>query len=248
MSKEKKKILTIAGFDPSGGAGVLADIKTFEAHQCLGFAILTANTIQNENEFITPNWIDEKIFFNQLNIIIKEHTFHFVKVGLIPSLNFLEKTIEILQANNPKTKIIWDPILSASAGFNFEHDLTLLHQLLKKIYLITPNWNEIKLLSKQEEVKKGAEQLSLLTNIYLKGGHNAKEIGKDYLYTDNDIFTFNPKVKVRFEKHGSGCVFSSALTANLLIGYPLRKACLRSKNYINKFLNSSFTKLGHHKI
>lgn len=245
MNNARTKILSVAGFDPSGGAGILADIKTFEAHRCMGFAVNTANTIQNEREFITPNWIDEKEIFNQANILLKNYQFSYVKIGLIPSLGFLKEITEQLS----KSKLIWDPVLSASAGFNFDHDLSQLKEVLKGIYMITPNWNEVKELSGNKEALKGAEELSELTNVYLKGGHNDINHGKDYLFFEAKKYSFNPKNKKPvYPKHGSGCVFSSALTANLAKGFPMIKACLRSKQYIEKYLASSTELLGYHNL
>jgi len=243
MSKQRPKILTIAGFDPSGGAGILADIKAIESNKCIGFAVCTANTIQNETEFLSPNWINEEEIFSQLDILLKKHKFDYVKIGLIPSLEFLKKLISKVDA-----KIIWDPILSASAGFNFSHDLTELKTVLKDIYILTPNWNEIKLLSELDNAQEGATYLAQFTNVYLKGGHNPEEKGKDFLYFEQNIFSLNPKVKALYEKHGSGCVFSAALTANLARGFPVIKASLRSKDYMSKFLNSSPTLLGTHRL
>ena len=248
MSKERVKILTIAGFDPSGGAGLLADVKTIEANKCAAFAVCTANTIQNESEFIAVNWIAEEEVFAQLDILLKAHQFEFVKIGLVPSLGVLKIIIQKLNTNNQQPKVVWDPILSASAGFDFGHDLSDLKEVIKDIYIITPNWNEIKQLSGIEDAQKGAEQLAELTNVYLKGGHNPETKGKDYFYFKEEVLPFNPKVKVLYEKHGSGCVFSSALTSNLAIGFPIIKACLRSKAYMYKFLNSSPSLLGAHKL
>lgn len=240
----RSKILTIAGFDPSGGAGVLADVKTFESFNCLGFAVNTANTVQNEYEFIAPYWVEEKIVFEQLDILLQKHQFNFVKVGLIPSLSFLQKLLEKF----PETKIIWDPILSSTSGFVFNHDLSQLEKVLKKIYLITPNWNEIKQLSSNEDAIVGAQQLAEYTNVYLKGGHSEEE-GKDYLFYNEKQYILNPKNKKPIhQKHGSGCVFSSALTASLAKEYPVLKACLKSKRYIEKYLSSSNELLGYHKI
>ena len=65
-------ILTIAGFDPSGGAGILADIKTFEQHKCIGMGVQTANTIQTENEFLSVNWIDENVVLKQLEMLLSK--------------------------------------------------------------------------------------------------------------------------------------------------------------------------------
>lgn len=245
--KNRPKILTIAGFDPSGGAGILADIKTIEANKCLGFAVCTANTIQNESEFVSPNWITEKEVFAQLEMLMKIHNFEYVKIGLIPSLDFLRKINSKLITQNLSLKIIWDPILSASVGFDFKHDLSELKTVLKDVYMITPNWNEIKQLSGNEDALVGATLLAQYTRVYLKGGHHPTAKGKDYLFFDGKVNVFMPKKKVNYEKHGSGCVFSSALTANLAKKYPVVKACLRSKSYMYKFLNSSPTLLGTHK-
>lgn len=246
--KQRHKILTIAGFDPSGGAGLLADVKTIEANKCAAFAICTANTIQNESEFSSVNWIDEDQIFAQLDILSKAHQFEYVKIGLVPSLEFLKKTIQKLNANNQQPKLVWDPILSASAGFDFSHNLSELDEILKNVYIITPNWNEVKQLSGNDDSQKGAEQLAKLTNVYLKGGHNSEVKGKDYFYFENEVLPFNPKVKVLYDKHGSGCVFSSVLVSNLVKGYPIIKSCLRSKAYMYKFLNSSPSLLGTHKL
>ena len=245
--KNRPKILTIAGFDPSGGAGILADIKTIEANKCLGFAVCTANTIQNENEFVSPNWITEKEVFAQLEVLMKIHTFDYVKIGLISSFEFLRKINSKLITQIPSLKIIWDPILSASAGFDFKHDLSELKTVLKDVYMITPNWNEIKQLSDKTDAIETATYLAQYTNVYFKGGHHPTTKGKDYLFFDGKVNVFNPKKKVNYEKHGSGCVFSSALTSNLAKKYPVVKACLRSKSYMYKFLNSTPTLLGTHK-
>lgn len=244
MNKGRVKILTIAGFDPSGGAGVLADVKTFESHNCMGFAVNTANTVQNEFEFIAPYWVDESIVFEQLDVLLQKHQFDFVKVGLIPSLSFLQKVITKL----PEANIIWDPILSSTSGFVFKHDLSELENVLKNIYLITPNWNEVKQLSKNENAIAGAQELAKHTIVYLKGGHSEEE-GKDYLFYHGNQYPLKPKSKKPiYSKHGSGCVFSSALAANFVKDYPMLKACLRSKRYIEKYLSSSSELLGYHRI
>jgi hydroxymethylpyrimidine/phosphomethylpyrimidine kinase len=250
MSKKNNYILTIAGFDPSGGAGVLADIKTFEQHQCIGMAVQTANTIQTEDEFVSVNWLDEKIVISQLEVLVSKYKFEYVKIGLIPNLEFLQTVISILKANDNTVKIIWDPILSASAGFDFKYSLNELESLLNQLYLITPNWDEVKVLSKNNDALIGAKFLSQFTKVILKGGHNETDLGKDYLFQNGIHNGFNPKktVKPIFAKHGSGCVFSSAITSNLQQGYPLHKSILKSKRYMEGFLSSNNTLIGKHRL
>jgi len=248
--KKQNYILTIAGFDPSGGAGLLADIKTFEQNKCIGMAVQTANTIQTEDEFLSVNWIDETIVIKQLETLLSKYKFNYIKIGLIPNLEFLKKAITICKTKNPNSKIIWDPILSASSGFDFNHDLNELETILKDIFLITPNWDEIKALSNTDNEIEGAKQLSKHTKVFLKGGHNEENIGKDYLFENKIQKAFNPKktVKPMHPKHGSGCVLSSAITANLQQGYPLQKTILKSKRYIEGFLSSNKTLIGRHRL
>lgn len=248
--KKQTYILTIAGFDPSGGAGLLADIKTFEQNKCIGMAVQTANTIQTEDEFLSVNWIDENIVFQQLETLLNKYKFSFVKIGLMPSLQFLQIAIQICKQSNEKIKIVWDPILSASAGFNFNHNLDLLKEVLKDVYLITPNWDEVKILSGSNESIDGAKELSSLTKVYLKGGHNPNDLGKDYLFEKEEQKTFNPKItnKSLYAKHGSGCVLSSAIAANLNQGYTLQKSILKSKRYIEGFLGSNKSLIGRHRL
>ena len=242
--KKRPNILTIAGFDPSGGAGILADIKTFEQFKCNGYAVQTANTIQTETEFDKANWIDENVIFEQLNKILKNREFEFLKIGLIPNIEFLHKLCNLKTLS--ETKKIWDPILATSTGVSFNHDLEGLKETIKDIYLVTPNWDEVVELSGTNEAEQGARELSNLTKVYLKGGHNEKALGKDYLFENGSVRSFNPVKGKYFTKHGSGCVFSSALTANLARKYPITKAILRSKRYVERFLSSSETKLGFH--
>lgn len=244
---KRPNIITIAGFDPSGGAGVLADVKTFEAHRCSGFAVQTANTIQTEDEFLSVNWIDQSLIKDQLRALCERYSIQGVKIGLIPSLSFMLEILAIVRDLNENLTIVWDPILSASAGFDFKHDLGKLKEVLSKVDYITPNWNEIKQLSGNNYSLQGAQALSEVTSIYLKGGHNKESQGKDYLFNENGMRSFNPKAGNYYEKHGSGCVFSSALISNLLRGYPTQKAVLKSKRYIEEFLKSDRSKLGKHK-
>ncbi len=243
--KKRPLVLSIAGFDPTAGAGVLADIKTFEQNKVLGMSVITANTIQTETDFVSVNWIDEDIVFAQIETLLSHYSFSAIKIGLIPSLSFLLKIMALPQLG--QTKVIWDPVLSASSGFDFKHNLDDLENVLKKVYLITPNWNEIQVLAKTTDAKIGAEKLSKFTNVYLKGGH-AEEIGKDFLFSKKGkTYPFNKMSNIATEKHGSGCILSSSLTAHIALKFPIIKVCLRSKKYTTMVLESNKGLLGYHK-
>ena len=251
MPKERPCVLSIAGFDPSGGAGILADIKTFEQHKVLGMGVTTGLTFQNDSEFDGVQWIEANEIIKQIEVLTRKFKFEFVKVGMLESLKVLETIIEKTKNQELKTKLIWDPILKASAGFeihkNFEKEK--LASVLKNIFLITPNINEIRVLAEEQDEMKAAKELSKYCNVFLKGGHSKEKQGRDYLLTtDGQVFPYKAKEISKTGKHGSGCVLSSAITANLANGLSLQRSCLKAKDYVTKFLMTNKTLLGYHKI
>lgn len=251
MSANRPIVLTIAGFDPSGGAGVLADVKTFEQHRVYGFAINTGNTIQTENEFFEMQWTDLAFVLKSLEKLFGNYTIKAVKIGIVPSLEYLKQIVFNIKSLSPETKIVWDTILKSSTEFDFLNieNQTALIEILKKIDLITPNYNEISQLSSKEiDAKKAAIQLSKYCSVLLKGGHNPFEIGIDNLYIQNDVYKLLPKTNKCYEKHGSGCVLSAAITANLALEQNLKTACENAKIYTENYLLSNTSKLGFHHV
>ena len=93
MSANRPIVLTIAGFDPSGGAGILADVKTFEQHRVYGFAINTGNTIQTENEFFEMQWTDLNFVLKSLEKLFDNYSIKAVKIGIVPSLEYLKQIV-----------------------------------------------------------------------------------------------------------------------------------------------------------
>ena len=251
MSRTRPYVLSIAGFDPSGGAGLLADVKTFEANKTMGLSVCTALTIQNDESFEAVDWIGESRVIDQMDILLKRFDLKVVKIGLISGIQMLKVIIERLKNDNPTISIVWDPVLSASAGFDFHdvEDYQSWLDLLEDIYLLTPNWLEIQALTRSDDAFEASQYLSKKTNIFLKGGHNIQQPGKDFLFTtEGKIFPFNPQRIASSAKHGSGCVLSSAIAANLARGYKLHGACLRAKSYVGRFLMSNNSLLGYHKL
>lgn len=251
MSTNRPFVLSIAGFDPSAGAGVLADIKTFEQHKVYGFAIITANTIQTKNEFMTIQWTVLDFVLESIETLFKAYEIKAVKIGIVPSLNYLKSIVFLIKRLSPKTKIVWDTVLKSTTEFDF---LTIENQndlvaILNEIDLITPNYNEIsKLDSEENSVEIITEKLSKNCAVLLKGGHNPNEIGVDYLYIQDGFFRLSPKKTKIFQKHGSGCVLSAAITANLALDQELLTACKNAKNYTEKFLLSNSSQLGNHYV
>ena len=240
-------VLSIAGFDPSGGAGILADIKTFEAHHTLGLGVCSALTYQSEDTFEGVTWVGEDIIEHQLAPLFKAYTINYVKIGLIENTHVLTIIINYLLARNPSIRIIWDPILSASAGFNFhssipEKELT---ELVKKIYLITPNLKEIKQLFPNLTEEEAALHLSKSCSVFLKGGHGNGNTSKDVLFSKGEKRIFE-SARLNNDKHGTGCVLSASIAALLAKGLSLEEACKEAKEYTSNFISSNSTLLGYH--
>jgi hydroxymethylpyrimidine/phosphomethylpyrimidine kinase len=251
MSVNRPYVLSVAGFDPSGGAGILADVKTCEANKVCGLGVISANTFQNDKEFKCVDWVSLEKIIEQVSILQKRFEFDYVKIGLIENLEVLHKVVEHLKLQTANCKLIWDPIVKASAGFDFHKEINtiLLEKICKEIYVITPNIPEIQALGKHADVTENAKYLSGFCNVFLKGGHAEKKIGYDTLFLkDGKQFSFRPKNKNVFPKHGSGCVLSSAIAVNLAKGEDLHRACLKAKQYTEKFLSSNKSLMGYHKL
>ncbi|MCX6350273.1 MAG: hydroxymethylpyrimidine/phosphomethylpyrimidine kinase [Bacteroidetes bacterium] len=249
MQLLKPICLSIGGFDPSGGAGVLADIKTFEQNGVAACAITTCITYQNESEFEGVKWLPFSEIEKQFNVLAEIYKFSFVKIGLLKNLDFLLKIIDLLYMHNKKVSIIWDTVLSASSGFSFHQKINQkkLKQILEKVYLITPNWEEIKLLSGNENALRAAITLASTTNVFLKGGHAKGKTSEDILFFDGKWTLYSTDRLKTKGKHGSGCVLSSAITAQLSLGNSLQQACIVAKEYTLGFLKSNDSLLGTHK-
>lgn len=241
-------ILSIAGLDPSAGAGILADVKTFEANGAYGMGVVSALTYQNDTEFDRVEWIDISKIAEQVTVLLRRFDIRYIKIGLIESAEVLSKLISFLQASISNPVIIYDPIIKASAGFEFHHAPQAFHHVLKHIYCITPNIPEANWLFGKEDLNENLESASETLNIYLKGGHSDGDTITDMLYTSDHTYIYPNDRIPNGAKHGSGCVLSAALTAQLALGHDLPTAAERANQYTQQFLASSPTLLGHHKM
>ena len=251
--KKRPNILTIAGLDPSSGAGLTADIKTFEALKCYGFSVCTATTVQNDIEFKTCYWTPVEVIKEQAAILLDRFSIEFVKIGIVENWMVLHELVDFLVSKNPEIKIVLDPILSSSSQHEFhsgndsEATQNLFEKVLEKIYLLTPNYKEIEQLYPHKTITETIQHISSKTHLLVKGGHKEHKVGVDELFTlKGKDFKLNPKNNFISEKHGSGCVLSSAITAYLALGFPLLKACYRGKRYTEKVLSSNKSLLGYH--
>lgn len=251
MSAGRPSVLTLAGFDPSAGAGVLADVKTFEQHRVYGLAIITANSLQTENSFMEIHWTEMDFVLVSIKALFESYDIKAVKIGIIPSLEYLRNVIIAIKSIAPTTKIVWDPILKSTTEFEFTtiENQSQLCEILQQIDLITPNYNEIlKLSTDNTNAEMIAKGLSNHCPVLLKGGHHPENKGTDVLYAHGASTKILPRVHEVFPKHGSGCVLSSAIAANFAMKHDLVSACITAKAYIENYLNTNTTLLGYHYV
>lgn len=241
--------LTIAGFDPSAGAGLLADTKTMEQHRVYALNVCTALTVQNDITFEQVVWQSETLILQQLELLLLRFAPKVCKIGLIENWQVLEAVLDRLHTFDKDIQIVLDPIFRASAGFTFhtDTDWKQLEKVLRKITLLTPNLLEVQAMSGNKPQEETLTKIATYCAVLLKGGHATTNKGTDYLYDQNQVIALVPPQLARYEKHGSGCVLSAAIVANLAKGLPLQQSCEAAKIYMANFLNSNPTLLGYHR-
>lgn len=250
-NSSKPIVISIAGFDTSAGAGTLADIKTFENTGTYGIAVITAYTLQTEHTFEKLKWRKISDITHEITFLLSQYSLKFAKIGIIQNIHMLTNIVNTLYLCNKNIKILWDPVLQSSTGKNFfnKKNLSSIYNIINKIYCITPNYKEALILSEKKNLKDAGLFLSQFTNTIIKGGHNETNKGTDYLFKHNcktSIEIPPQSSQPIYPKHGSGCVFSSAMTSYLALNYSLEQSALLAKKYTENFLSSHHSLLGYH--
>lgn len=242
-----KKVLTIAGTDPTGGAGIQADLKTMMAHKVYGMSVITAlvaqNTIGVRNIIeVTPEFLSE-----QLDSVFEDIYPDTIKIGMVSS-PILIKTIVSKLKQYPVKSIVVDPVMVSTSGSNLlaNNALTLLKEtLIPLASIITPNIPEAQVLSdisidSNDKMIEAAIKISTLYDGYIliKGGH-LKNCADDLLYYQGNIKWYKSKRVNNPNTHGTGCTLSSAIASNLALGYSMEKSIEKAKEYITGALKSN---------
>lgn len=245
MPAKRPYCLTIAGFDPSGGAGVIADCKTFEQLKTQGLAVITANTVQTEDNYLATHWVEKDLIIEQLKVLLDRYQIGHFKIGLIENAEVLRAVVDTIEQAVEAPFIIWDPILKASAGgaFDVERFGGSTKALFKGIDLVIPNTMEYAHFF--GETDPAQQAIGHGNMIYVKGGH-ATQRGLDKLYTPGKLHPFRSQITTELQKHGTGCILSAAILAHISRGYPLVRSCLRSKRYVEKRILSNTSMLSWH--
>lgn len=244
-----KKVLTIAGSDCSGGAGIQADLKTFSAHGVYGMSVITAVTAQNSQGVLAVQDIDRGVIAKQIEAIFDDIVVDGVKVGMVSQVQTIEVIVEQLRRFASQT-IVVDPVMVSKSGYhllNLEAEVTLIKELIPLAMLVTPNIPEAEVMTKMsirtlEQMKDASKAIYQMgaRNVLLKGGH-LEEDATDILY-DGQEFSYFSSARIATENtHGTGCTLSSAITSNLALGYSLNEAISMAKEYITIAIQHSFS-------
>ena len=250
-------VLSIAGFDGLGGAGIQADNKTFAALGCYGLNVLSALTIQNTLGVKEIVKLPIDSFKDQLDCIFEDSYPNAIKIGMLHS----KEQFKVLKSylKDYKGFVIYDPVLISSSGFNFINQQELLpsiHELLPYIDLLTPNLIELSfMLSKNiQTVEEMMEIIPIVSSwacksTLIKGGHlSGNEITHILIDSDQTITKFHNRKIDSKNTHGTGCTLSSAIACFMTKGYSLKKAVEQSNNYVfDAILKAKDLKLGQGK-
>jgi len=249
------RILSIAGSDSGGGAGIQADIKTFTTHHCFGATVITALTAQNTQGVSGIFPISNAFIEQQLNVVLSDFEFDAVKIGMIQRADIADILRKKIQQYD-LTNIVIDPVMVATSGDRLIDDeaIDALKQLIPFASLMTPNIYEAEKLmgdeiNDEETMVTAATHLAeqFKTNALIKGGHLKGEICTDVLveYPSLAMQLFNAKRVDTNNTHGTGCVFSAAITANIGHNLKMLDAITEAKTYITDAItNASKNKIG----
>jgi len=241
-----RPLLSIAGYDPSSGAGVLLDLALFRRFGYRGMAVLTAVTAQNTREVREFRCLPAPFISSQYSALAKEVSFAGIKVGMIGCRKNLPVLSAIL-AENSDIPVVVDPIFRSTSGawlLEKKAIPSFVSKIRGRISVLTPNLLEAGLISGRrvgnlEEMKEAARIISdhIGSPCYIKGGHLEKK-AVDLLFDGKSIHLFE-KEKIRKNVHGTGCFLSASLLCCLAEGHPLAKACELASGLVHEGIKTA---------
>jgi len=240
-------VLSVAGFDPSAGAGIVADLKTFAAHNCYGVATVTALTVQNTQGVTSVHPVEPSVLRDSILSLLADGRVKALKIGMLCNQATAEVICEILESN-PGLPAVLDPVVRSSNNIELL-DATGLdfvrRQLLSRVAVVTPNLAEAAALAEMpvdnlEGMKAAARKLVELgaRAVVVTGGHLDKAV--DVFFDGMKMESFAGDRVKPDNTHGTGCTFSSAVAANLALGRQLRDAVVLAKAYVVEAIRQAF--------
>ncbi|KQW31962.1 hydroxymethylpyrimidine/phosphomethylpyrimidine kinase [Rhizobium sp. Root274] len=244
MTTQIRNVLSIAGSDPSGGAGIQADLKAISARGCYAMAALTALTAQNTQGVSAVRPLDPDFVEEQIRMVFADIQVDAVKIGMIANAGIAEAVARALEPHRG-VPIVLDPVMIAKGGAALLDPTAvtvLKRRLLPLATLLTPNLPEAAALLNEAEARDRetmaaqAQRLAILgpTAVLMKGGHLAGRDSPDCLLSGDDVTWFEATRIASGNTHGTGCSLSSAIAAELAKGRPLAKAVGSAKDWLQQ--------------
>lgn len=248
-----KAVLSIAGSDSSGGAGIQADIKTIAAHKLFAETAITALTAQNtlgvRDVFnVSPHFVTE-----QIDAVFEDIEPQAVKIGMVSTVDIIEAIASALKSHEARN-IVLDPVMVATSGARLideDAQEALVRHLFPLADVITPNLPEAEALlgesiTTEAQMEHAAHALAKLTNaaVLIKGGHLTDAADDVLVLPDESVYWYRaPHIETE-NTHGTGCTLSSAIACGLAKGLPVEEAVGRAKEYVQGALAAGLN-LGH---
>lgn len=248
MPQTPPVVLTIAGFDPSSGAGATADIKTIAAHGCYGVAALTALTVQSTSGVKRSESVDLALLRETLEELNQDSKISAVHIGMLRTASVANAVADFLESAQLPC-VVLDTIIRSSSGATLLDNngvTALADRLLPLASVITPNAQEAAVLTgtrvdSLEEMKQAAQQLKEMgaKAVVITGGHLSPTV--DVLLSANgDLQTFKSEKLDTNYTHGTGCAFSTSIACNLAQGRPLPEAVLLAKSFLTATIANGY--------
>jgi len=251
VSKSPAVVLSIAGFDPSSGAGITADLKTIAAHGLFGISCVTALTVQSTQGVAEVCSVSGELVHKTLKVLLDDFHPDAVKIGMLGSRNVAEAVAAVL-AEAKLPNVVLDPVLKSSSGASLLEDegiRFLVQKLLPLVDVITPNAEEAQVLAgvpvrSLEEMRSAAHQLHRLgaRNVVVTGGHlfPPTDVLSRIIGSTEKIIGFAGKHVATKSTHGTGCAFASALACNLALREDLERSVGAAKDYVSQALQQAY--------
>ncbi|NBV05690.1 MAG: bifunctional hydroxymethylpyrimidine kinase/phosphomethylpyrimidine kinase [Proteobacteria bacterium] len=247
------KILIIAGSDPSGGAGIQADIKTATAHKVYSAAAITCLTAQNTKKVFAVHNSPTDFLRQQIEVVLSDITFDVIKIGMLGTAEIIDCVADILKRKAKKIPLVLDTVMVATSGdllLKKDAIAALKSKLIKGAFIVTPNIDEAEVLAEMKiknlsEMKIAARKIQKIgaKNILLKGGHlnfPDKKIHSLLLDESENFHLIRNKKFGEKNLHGTGCTLAAALACNLAKKIELVAAARKANQYVYRSIVKSF--------
>lgn len=244
--------ISIAGFDGSAGAGILADLKTFAALECYGTTVLTALTVQNTCGVKACYDLSPQVVREQLEAMFEDIPPRAIKIGMLFSQEIIATVAAFLKEYATSIPIVLDPVMVAkSSHLLLKPDAidAMRTLMIPLATVVTPNLPEARALAPSCSTKEHMAQTILEYGcgaVLLKGGHEETSLCQDVLFTPSQRYVFEkPRIHSK-NTHGTGCTFSAAIASFLAKEYPLEKACQSAQTYVWEAIkHAQSSSIGH---